>query len=83
LFNDGIVVFDSNLSLINRYGTGTSSSSPSPGQFWGPRRFVAILNDRFYCIDEGLPGDNIVSFSDFDFTNWQRYANGFTFFSFC
>lgn len=82
--NDTLVIFNpSDLTITNQRGTGTNSSSPSPGQFWGPRRFVAILNDRFYLIDEGFPGDNVVSFSDFVFSNWQRYANGFTFFSFC
>jgi len=82
--NDSIIMLNpTTLSEIARYGTGTTNANPGPGQFWGPRRFVAILNDKFYCIDEGLPGNNVVSFSDFDFTNWQRYANGFTFFSFC
>jgi hypothetical protein len=70
------------LSEIARYGTGTTNANPGPGLFWGPRRFVAILNDKFYLIDEGV-GDNLVSFSDFNFNDWQRYANGFAFFSVC
>lgn len=82
--NDKLVILNiSNLSIMNQYGTGTTNSVPSAGQFWGPRRFVAILNDKFYLIDEGIPGDNLVSFSDLNFNNWQRYADSFTFFSYC
>jgi len=84
--NDSIVILDpDDLSLFNKYGTGTSLPSPLPGQFWGPRRFVAILNDRFYLIDErdGMM-DNLVSFSDLTFSNWERYDDTiFMFFSFC
>ncbi|MEW6527527.1 MAG: hypothetical protein AB1444_12810 [Spirochaetota bacterium] len=81
--NDAIVILNtSNLTIVNQYGTGTTNSNPLPGQFWGPRRFVAILNENFYLIDEGV-GDNLVSFSNLNFENWQRYADSFTFFSYC
>jgi len=81
--NDAIILLNPyTLSEIARYGTGTTNANPGPGLFWGPRRFVAILNDKFYLIDEGV-GDNLVSFSDFNFNDWQRYANGFAFFSVC
>ncbi len=84
--NDSIAILDpDDLSLFNKYGTGTSVPSPLHGQFWGPRRFVAILNDRFYLIDERDGAlDNLVSFSDLNFSNWERYDDSiFMFFSFC
>jgi hypothetical protein len=83
LYDTIVVLNPDNLSYIGSFGTGTNSSSPSAGLFWGPRRFVAILNDKFYLIDEGIVGDNLVSFSNLNFDNWQRYADSFTFFSFC
>ncbi len=78
-----IAINTSDLSYVNGYGRGTTGGSPLAGEFWGPHRFVAILNDKFYVIDESSSGDNLVSFSDLDFNNWKRYSNSFVFFSYC
>ena len=55
--------------------------------FLGPHRFVAILNNRFYVIDEDetdMVNDNerIVAFDNINGSNWKTYINSGDFFNF-
>ncbi len=60
--------------------------------FHGPQRFLAVLSDKIYVIDEGVeelaPDENnrIVAFDDITGSGWVTYQNSsdpFSFFSFC
>jgi hypothetical protein len=53
-----------NLNYINQFGTAGSST------FYGPHRFLAILNNRFYLIDENedttSETERIIAFDNFN-----------------
>lgn len=66
------------LSFVKEYGTGTDSTPTGPDELVGPRRFVAILNDDFYLIDEQGGGgqyERLLSFSDMNGSNWDNYGS--------
>jgi hypothetical protein len=61
-----IVQLSLNLIFINQFGTAGSST------FYGPHRFLAILNNRFYLIDENedttSETERIIAFDTFNST---------------
>jgi hypothetical protein len=61
------------------YGTQVDVSSTNPGEFYGPRRFVAILNKRITLIDDHnspYPYDKLISMNDITGTiDWQTFGN--------
>ncbi len=77
-----ILQFDTNLSkLTGNYGNTDDGNPPNnPGEFYGPRRFVAILNKKLTVTDEVEYAykDRLVSLDDtLDGSGWETYgANG-------
>ena len=70
---------DTSLSVIDSYGrTETDGSADEPGEFWGPRRFVATLNRKITIADwRELPlpkKARLVSLDDLDGSGWQTYG---------
>ena len=66
------------LSFVKEYGTGTNATPTAPNELVGPRRFVAVLNDDFYLIDEQGGGggyERLLSFSDLNGSNWKDYGS--------
>ena len=48
-----ILLFNKDLNLINNFGNSVAvPASPVPNEFYGPKRFVAILNKKIYVTDE-------------------------------
>ncbi len=78
-----------NMSLTGNYGTGVTTTNTSPGMFYGPCYFVAMLNDLIYIIDEGYDGSNqldkLVSINNITGNGWNVYspATPFEFFGEC
>jgi hypothetical protein len=76
---------DKNMGFIDAFG------SVLPGEFLGPRRFLAILNKRIYLIDEEFSDDRLVSFDSSSFGGWATYGSqgtgvgefDFPFYGFC
>jgi hypothetical protein len=67
--------FDTNLDYIKSLGTPDDFSLPvEPGEFFGPKRFVAILSQGFYVIDEDNANDRLAAFDDMSATNWLIYG---------
>lgn len=64
-------------TLLNNYGTATTSADISKGMFYGPHLFVGIRNDKFYMVDEygenGLYLDKLISMDDMSGTNWTIF----------
>jgi len=66
------------LSFVKEYGIGTNSTPTAPNELVGPRRFVAVLNDDFYLIDEQGGGggyERLLSFSDLNGSNWNDFGS--------
>ena len=91
--NTKIMQFYNNLTYITGYGIDSATANTNPGIFYGPRRFIAILNRKITVIDEGpFPEniDKIASFDDIIGTDWETFPTGnddgqsnFTFFNVC
>jgi len=63
-------------AVIDKYGTQNSELT-NPGDFLGPRRFVAILNKKLTVTDESdfSNQDRLVSFDDtLDGSGWEMYG---------
>ena len=74
-----IIRFDLNLDNPVGYGFDTGSiQNTSEGAFYGPRRFVAILNRKISIIDdhEWNMLDKLVSMDDINGTNWETFPTG-------
>lgn len=93
---DGFLILevDQNLGLLNNYyNTAANLLAPNNGEFFGPHRFLAILNRRFYLTDENefdpSEAERVTSFND-TFSDWVTFVPGdagvvdtFQFFSVC
>ncbi len=76
-----IIRLTKNLTSPQTFGSAaTSSGDTTPGHFFGPRRFMAVVNKKFYVIDEGtITGpengynvNRIVSFDDIaSWAGWE------------
>jgi len=69
-------------SILDSFGSDpVDENSPKRGEFYGPRRFVAVNRGKLYVLDDGNDGslsiDNrIVSFGrDLDGTQWETYGS--------
>ncbi len=84
-----IVRLTKDLTSRENFGIAASNKSDtSPGHFLGPMRFVAILNKRFYLIDEGggapdadriIAFDAVGSWSGWDVKEGTDFPGGDTF----
>ncbi len=92
--NYKILQLDTDLNLINNYGLDEGDdgiSDTSQGAFYGPRRFVAVLNRKITVIDDHdiQNLDKVISMDDIDGNGWETYpASGdgqslFSFFYVC
>jgi len=71
-----VIQLDSNLSFVHGYGDDATSTNHNPGMFYGPYRFVAILNDKITMIDDGTSppwNDKLIQMDDINGTNWTTY----------
>jgi len=62
---------------IVKYGKQDDSEPPDQGEFYGPRRFVGILNKKLTVTDEDgfWNQDRLVSFDDtLDGSGWETYG---------
>jgi hypothetical protein len=79
--NQHIIQLNSNLQFVASYGTGVNTSSNSPGDFYGPLRFVAKLNRKLYICDDGgvvnVGGglDKLVAMDDISGNGWVTYGS--------
>jgi len=80
------------LQLVNSYGDEIDGTNTSPGKFYGPHRFVAIVNKRITVIDDdyfGSNNDKLVSIDAIDGSNWMTFPTSgdgqslFTFYNLC
>ncbi|MBN1836614.1 MAG: hypothetical protein JW820_12240, partial [Spirochaetales bacterium] len=64
------------LAFLRRFGTPWFGEGESlPGEFHGPRRFVAPLNPGLYVTDEYYwDTDRILFFSDMTGSGWRTYG---------
>ncbi len=91
--NNKILQFDQNLQLTANYGSPvTIPATPVTDEFYGPKRFLAILNRNIYVTDEEegtMSYARIISFDDMNGTNFTTYGSYggakdmFTLFSTC
>ena len=72
-----ILQFDMNLNLVGNFGVLSLVNPETPGNFYGPRRFVAILNRKITMIDDnsGDDYDKLVSMSDINGSNWEYFGS--------
>ncbi len=74
-----IVQYNSNLEIVNGYGTQTNSENTNRGMFYGPRNFVAILNDEITIMDDVLVSlDKLISMNDMAGSFWKTYGSSGT-----
>ncbi len=90
--NNAILQLDLDLNLIKGYGDEIEGINTNPGQFYGPHRFLAILNKKLTILDDDTAGnrvDKLVSIDDMNGTNWTTMPTTgdgqslFTFFELC
>jgi hypothetical protein len=53
----------------------TGPAGPTPDQFYGPERFVAILNKPITVVDQNNTNGSVVSFNDMTGAGWTRYGS--------
>ena len=87
-----IIQMDKDLNYITGFGSSDSDGqNPQPsGEFFGPTRFLAVLNRKITLIDTtGTYGHSVVSMDDMSGTGWETYGQSgtaegeFHFFGFC
>ncbi len=72
-----IVRLSTDLTGPQSFGDSNSSSSPIQGEFWGPRRFIAVLNRKITLTDEYdsfTNYDSLLSFDNIQGDGWQAYG---------
>jgi hypothetical protein len=76
-----IIRLTKTLQFVDAFGDDapTLPTPPQTGDFYGPTRFVAILNKRIAVMDEGPDvesgtDDRLVSFTDMTGTGWVTYG---------
>ncbi len=76
--NNNIIQFDTSLTRLSGFGTNVSTGT-STGQFYGPRKFVAIRAKELIIVDDdetfGVNADKLVSIDDILGTNWTTYGS--------
>jgi hypothetical protein len=89
---NAILQLNKNLQFVKAHGDEIDGTNTNPGQFYGPHRFVAIVNKRITVVDDdffGSNNDKLVSIDDINGSNWMtlpKTGNGqslFTFFNLC
>ena len=77
-----IFVLDKNMNLVNSFGTSPSGFdpiTPTDNDYFGPKRFIAILNKKITVIDEGQPDleshDYLVQIDDIYGNGWTQYGS--------
>ncbi len=90
--SNAILQLDLDLNLIKGYGDEIDNLNTNPGQFYGPHRFVAVLNRKLTILDDDYFGSNVdklVSIDDMNGTNWTTLPTSgdgqslFTFYNLC
>jgi len=77
-----IIQLDTDLGFIAAYGNESPAVDDIPGNFYGPKRFLAILNRKIAILDEAswndpplfFQGDRLVSIGDLAGTGWTTYG---------
>ncbi|HEB11216.1 MAG TPA: hypothetical protein ENI06_08400 [Spirochaetales bacterium] len=75
-----IIQLDTDLGFIAAYGNQSPAADDIPGNYYGPKRFLAILNKKISILDEasindvGFQGDRLVSIGDIAGTAWETYG---------
>lgn len=77
-----IIQLDADLAFIAAYGNESPAADDIPGNFYGPKRFLAILNRKISILDEAsandpplfFRGDRLVSIGDIAGTAWETYG---------
>lgn len=74
----------SELEILESFGTRTGDETPSPGEFWGPRRFAAVRRENeLIVVDQqdgptGFPGGpgpgRLVKFNFGSTSDWQVFG---------
>jgi hypothetical protein len=89
---NAILQLNHNLQFVKAYGDEIDGTNTNPGQFYGPHRFVAIVNKRITVIDDdyfGSNNDKVVSIEDITGSNWMTLPTSgdgqslFTFYNLC
>jgi len=86
--SDGYKIIRLDENMLNPVGYGINAPTlpnTDPGNFYGPARFVAILNKKITLIDDTDLNHKLVSMDDILGTNWQTFpttGNGSAFFTF-
>lgn len=77
-----ILQLNRSLQLSGQYGNQSASADSVPGNFYGPKMFIAILNRNIYFIDEGsinepsgFEGDRLVEMEDILGSSWQTFGS--------
>ncbi len=90
--NYKIIQLTKNLQFVAGFGIkAPANPNTNKGMFYGPYRFVAVLNDKITIVDDdqGDNADKLVSMDDINGSNWQTYGSTgsgiglFNFFYFC
>jgi len=76
-----IIQLDTDLGFIAAYGNQSAAVDDIPGNFYGPKRFLAILSKKIAILDEAstnepasFRGDRLVSIGDIAGTGWKTYG---------
>ncbi|MBP7734982.1 MAG: hypothetical protein KA369_03325 [Spirochaetes bacterium] len=72
-----ILMFNKNLDFLQGYGNGTTSINTTQGWFYGPRRFLAILNRKITIIDDddAADVDKLISMDNINGDGWTTYGS--------
>lgn len=77
-----IVAIDTNGAVVDSFGSFPADpEAPEKGEFYAPRRFVAVNRSKLYVLDDGdnasLSSDNrVVSFGpNLDGSQWETYGS--------
>jgi hypothetical protein len=74
-----IILLNQNMEFVDSFGNAVAvPASPVPNEFYGPKRFVAILNKKIYVTDEEeftMSYARIVSFDNINGSNWLPYGS--------
>ncbi len=79
-----ILKCDLGLNLVGQFGDYPGNpSNPQPGELAYPTKFAAVLNRKFYVMDEAESGspppeDRVVSFSGFSVSEWETFGQNGT-----
>ena len=77
-----IIELDTDLGFVDAFGNQSPVADDIMGNFYGPKRFLAILNKKIYILDEAstneapflFQGDRLVAMSDITGADWETYG---------